>query len=85
MSSLPTNSNPDWNEDITEHQEHVLIVGEHFTNGSNLFSKELKAQRYPICKGCDKFVNLTKQCSACLCFVPWKTLFVSQKCPEGKW
>ena len=42
-------------------------------------------QRYSICKACDKFLNTTKQCKQCWCFMPLKAQFKRFSCPEGKW
>lgn len=42
-------------------------------------------ERYSICKKCDKFVNFTKQCSICKCFMPLKARLAFEECPVGKW
>ena len=47
---------------------------------------ELKyKERMNICKMCDKFINLTKQCGDCFCFLPIKARVKIATCPQGKW
>ena len=41
--------------------------------------------RYDICKSCTEFINLTKQCSQCGCFMAAKTRLNNAVCPLGKW
>lgn len=41
--------------------------------------------RYDICKSCDKFINLTKQCKECGCFMTLKTKLKIGTCPLNKW
>lgn len=42
-------------------------------------------QRYQVCRQCENFINITKQCKKCYCFIPMKAQFEIFKCPEGKW
>lgn len=49
-----------------------------------LASKELQAQRYETCKGCDAFTVL-KTCRECGCIMPLKIKISSAVCPLGKW
>jgi hypothetical protein len=42
-------------------------------------------KRYLICQSCPEFINLTKQCKQCACFMNLKTKIESAKCPIGKW
>jgi hypothetical protein len=48
-------------------------------------SKEIRELRLSICRSCDKFVNLTQQCSVCHCIMPLKTRLPHAWCPEQKW
>ena len=48
-------------------------------------TKEQAKERYDICKECDHFVNLTKQCNDCWCFLPAKVRKYTASCPKGKW
>lgn len=41
--------------------------------------------RYEICRGCEYFINLTKQCKKCGCFMEAKTKLESARCPMGRW
>lgn len=41
--------------------------------------------RYNLCKSCDSFIKLTKQCSECMCIMPIKTKFANDRCPLEKW
>jgi hypothetical protein len=41
--------------------------------------------RYNICKLCPEFINLTKQCKKCGCFMSAKTKIEAATCPIGKW
>lgn len=48
-------------------------------------SEELAATRYTTCQGCERFLNVTKQCLECGCFMNLKTRLLNAKCPLGKW
>lgn len=41
--------------------------------------------RYSMCKVCPEFINLTKQCKQCGCFMAAKTKLLAASCPLGKW
>ena len=41
--------------------------------------------RYALCKECPSFINLTKQCSLCGCFMKAKTAIKNATCPDGRW
>jgi hypothetical protein len=57
-----------------------------FLENNNIFvDKEMQNYRYNICKSCDKFINLTKQCKECGCFMTLKTRLKLTSCPIGKW
>jgi hypothetical protein len=43
------------------------------------------AERYNICKGCPEFINLSKQCKKCGCFMSAKTKLAAASCPIGRW
>jgi hypothetical protein len=47
--------------------------------------EDIANQRYNICKSCPEFINLTKQCKKCGCFMSVKTKLENSKCPIGKW
>jgi hypothetical protein len=46
---------------------------------------ETSKLRYDICKGCPEFINLSKQCKKCGCFMSAKTKLAQATCPIGKW
>jgi hypothetical protein len=43
------------------------------------------AERYLICRECDRFFAPTRQCKECGCFLALKVKVKSQSCPLGKW
>jgi hypothetical protein len=47
--------------------------------------EQVAKERFNICKGCDHFVKLTKQCIKCGCFMAAKTKLPKAACPVGKW
>ena len=47
--------------------------------------KETSAERLSICKVCDKYIHKTSKCMECGCFMEYKSLILSAKCPLGKW
>lgn len=67
-----------WKEDL---QEVSIELANTYTDTS----KELKPQRYQICKSCDRFNNMLKLCGECGCFMPMKTLMKNESCPLNKW
>jgi Family of unknown function (DUF6171) len=42
-------------------------------------------KRFDICKLCPEFIDLTKQCKKCGCFMSVKTKLEAAACPIGKW
>ena len=46
---------------------------------------EIANARYEMCKACPEFINITKQCKKCGCFMAAKTRLESATCPIGKW
>jgi hypothetical protein len=46
---------------------------------------DLKEKRLAICKGCDFFNEKKVKCMKCGCFLNYKALLPSSKCPIGKW
>jgi len=47
--------------------------------------EETYDNRYSICQNCEHFINLTKQCSKCFCFMNVKCAMDHAFCPEKKW
>lgn len=50
-------------------------------------SEKLTAERKAICMSCPKMViqDGAARCSACGCFLSYKTALSQEKCPQGKW
>lgn len=45
----------------------------------------LSKKRMDICMTCDKLNKKNKRCSACGCFMDYKTMLHDVSCPLGKW
>lgn len=59
------------------------IAGE-FASGEDILApKELKEERFSICRNCEFKSGI--QCSICECLIRAKTMIMSEKCPKGKW
>ena len=50
----------EYEEDLKEPTKKIIKSGNYFQD--NVFNKELKAVRYPICKGCERFDSMLKLC-----------------------
>lgn len=46
---------------------------------------DIAAKRLEICLGCEKLIQVTKQCKECGCFMSMKTKLENATCPLGKW
>ena len=73
----------EYEEDLKEPTKKIIKGGNYFQD--NVFNKELKAVRYPICKDCERFDSMLKLCKECGCFMPMKTLIPISSCPVQKW
>lgn len=51
----------------------------------NKTTDEIADQRYAICKSCPEFINMTKQCKKCGCFMSLKVKLADAACPIDKW
>ena len=47
--------------------------------------KQLRELRMPICKACENYRPLLKQCKLCQCIMPVKTSFEFFHCHIDKW
>ena len=47
--------------------------------------EDIYKERMDICNKCDYFINMTKQCKKCGCFMEIKTRIDNAYCPIGKW
>jgi hypothetical protein len=55
------------------------------SNGKKSINEELSKKRIEICNSCEFIDKKSKRCTKCGCFLKWKTVWRSQKCPIGKW
>ena len=47
--------------------------------------RRVSEERMRICESCEHHIKTTNQCGKCGCFLNGKTMFMSSKCPVGKW
>ena len=48
-------------------------------------NKEIYKARLEVCRGCDKYIKVTGNCSVCLCFMRVKASIGIMSCPLEKW
>lgn len=61
--------------------EYAQTLEKELKENEKLIAKE----RYDICKSCNRFMKITRQCKECFCFIPLKTKIMDTECPIGKW
>lgn len=54
-------------------------------SSKNYTTKEVRDERFEICKTCPEIFKPTKTCKQCGCFMGLKTWLVSARCDLGKW
>jgi len=70
----------EWKESLGDSRPwHILDPSRHLEDFS------ISEKRLDICKSCDRFNQLTKQCKECGCVMPAKVLLSNAECPIGKW
>lgn len=54
---------------------------------SDIFDKRYKLsdKRMEVCKACEHYDKKWKKCGQCGCFMEFKSLLPSAKCPLDKW
>lgn len=57
---------------------------DHIKTGLRKSSKREQNKRMRICNNCE-YQNEKKECTICGCYLPMKTAWKEQKCPENKW
>jgi hypothetical protein len=77
-------------ENLTPWQKYKKKLGDtrpwDLINPSTEWAEEKESsKRFDICKACPEFINLTKQCKKCGCFMVAKTKLQTANCPLGKW
>lgn len=64
----------------------LFNIAKNMVEGKNQHvSEDIKNKRQEICDSCPKLIQITKQCSECLCFTEFKTKFKQEQCPLDKW
>lgn len=48
-------------------------------------SRDTRAERVDVCRGCDRLFTPTFTCKECGCFMGLKTWLGDATCPLGKW
>lgn len=61
------------------------IIGGALAHEGLLVFDDVFERRMSICKDCPFFIQESKRCSKCGCFMEKKAMFKKTKCPEGKW
>lgn len=57
-----------------------------FLNSNTQYAtQEVSEKRYSICESCPEFINFSKQCKKCGCFMTIKTKLQKAQCPINKW
>ena len=72
------------NNEVTDEQGQSITPLD-LLNSNNYTAKDIRNERYSICKGCEHFFNPIKMCRECGCNMPLKTWLKEDTCPIGKW
>ena len=72
------------NNQITDEQA-ASVTPFDLLNSNNYTTKNIRNNRYEVCKGCEHFFNPIKMCRECGCNMPLKTWLTDAVCPIGKW
>jgi hypothetical protein len=70
----------DWKNSLGDARPWHLLDPEKKIRDQSVIDLRMKS-----CMGCDFFINVTKQCEKCGCFMPAKTTLSNAECPIGKW
>jgi hypothetical protein len=54
-------------------------------SSDNYTTKEIRNERFDVCKGCDRLFKPTRTCRECGCFMALKTWLKDAACPKDKW
>lgn len=69
---------------LKERTEQMYAAMEDAIQGDRV-TKEVRDQRYELCKNCEHLYAPTQNCQKCGCFVRLKIWLPSQHCPIHKW
>jgi len=56
-----------------------------FDPHKHIEDKDIIKNRLDTCMSCENFIQITKQCKLCGCFMPAKTMLADAECPIKKW
>ena len=54
-------------------------------SSDNYTTKEIRNERFDVCKVCDRLFKPTRTCRECGCFMALKTWLKDAACPKDKW
>lgn len=54
-------------------------------SSDNYTSRDVRDERFALCKGCEVLFKPTRTCKECGCFMGLKTWLKDASCPLGKW
>lgn len=57
----------------------------HIKKGSPKVSEEIQKKRMSICEDCPFYNVKDNTCNDCGCYLPLKTKWADQECPQNKW
>lgn len=63
---------------------HPVVARQHANVVAPQVEEEVRNERLSICNACD-YLDSTKHCNLCGCFMEMKTKFVEASCPAEKW
>lgn len=76
---------PSKNIELNSSKQKIVRPWDFLNPNTEYVSDELANSRYDECLGCDRLIQLTKQCKECGCFMQAKTKLAGATCPLGKW
>lgn len=68
----------------TRIKNFIKALYKHVKSGFKLVTEKEKERRLSICNECT-FKNVDNECSICGCYLPMKTAWKTEHCPEKKW
>jgi hypothetical protein len=66
--------------------KEIVKAGAALAKGESVLTEKGEAaRRLTICLGCEHFIEESKRCEKCGCFIEYKKLLENADCPLGKW
>jgi hypothetical protein len=75
----------DKQEDRKDEDGHEDVTPLDLLSSKNYTTKEIRNERFNICKACPRLFKPTRTCKECGCFMAAKTWLKEASCPIGKW